>query len=451
MPRKTKIIFITVFVIIAIIALVLYFYARSNAPANQNGNTAPGYQSFNPFGSGTVTQTPGVTDPNSQQGTNTPTGTGQVAISDSKFHQLTSFSVAGATFFEDTRPISPVVSTGSDATTVTPSPVTPPPTQKIGGKIVKTPPPAAPLQKYELVPSLRYIERVTGHIDEMFLDTKAVSLISNSTIPAIYEGFFDSKASTVIYRYLSDDSGDIESFMATLGGTQGEFLPSNITDLSISPDKTKFFYITQTPHGVTGTIRLFGQTKKTQVFTSSFNEWLSQWAGNQKIYVTTKASYASAGNMYSVNTANGTLTKVLGPIQGLTTLSNNDGSLVLYSASTTTGPTLSVFDVAKHVSINLDLSGLPEKCVWSNDNVSVYCAIPSNISGQEYPDSWYQGTTSFNDSFIKVNTSTLQQSTIADSNNEIAIDGTHLFLNDKESELYFINKKDSTLWSLDLN
>jgi hypothetical protein len=123
----------------------------------------------------------------------------------------------------------------------------------------------------------------------------------------------------------------------------------------------------------------------------------------------------------------------------------------LYSESTTTGPALSVFNVAKHTSINLNLPGLPEKCVWSTDGVTIYCAIPSNISGQEYPDSWYQGTTSFNDSFVKINTSTLERTTIADSNNETALDGTHMFLNDTESELFLINKKDSTLWSLDLN
>jgi hypothetical protein len=443
MPRKTIIIFISVFIVIAAIVFGIYFYSQSNNTANQNGNTTTGYQSFNPFGSGTTTQNPGNVGTTVQNTTTPPVTTpGQIAISDSKFHQLTNFSVAGATFFEDTRPIT--ATTPATATTTTP------PVQKIDGKVVKTPV-VTPLQKFETVPALRYIERVTGHIDEMYLDTKAVSIISNSTIPAIYEGVFDSKASTVIYRYLSSDTNDIESFMATLGGTQGEFLPPNITDLSVSPDKSRFFYITQNQNGVTGTIRQFGQTKKTQVFTSSYTEWLSQWAGNQKVYLTTKASYASTGNLFSLNTTTGTLTSLLGPIEGLTTLANNDGSQILYSTSTTTGPVLSVFDVAKHVSTNLDVSGLPEKCVWSADNVTVYCAIPSNISGQEYPDSWYQGTTSFNDSFIKINISTLQQTTIADSNAGTVVDGTHLFLDDKEGELYFINKKDSTLWSLDLN
>jgi hypothetical protein len=113
----------------------------------------------------------------------------------------------------------------------------------------------------EIAPSIRYVEKKNGHIYKMFLDTRSKEKISNSTIPSILEAFFSKDGDSVIYRYLSSDKV-ISSFMATLGAPKGEFLPQNISDLSLSMDKDKFFYITKNENGSTGTIGLFNENKK---------------------------------------------------------------------------------------------------------------------------------------------------------------------------------------------
>jgi hypothetical protein len=290
---------------------------------------------------------------------------------------------------------------------------------------------------------------MNGHIYKMFLDTKVKEEISNSTIPSIYEAHFDSTAQTVIYRYLSVDK-IINSFIATLGAAKGEFLPQNISDLSTSLDKTKFFYITENSSGATGTIGTFGDTKRDIIFNSPFTEWLSQWDANGRVYLTTKASYSVNGSMFQLDATKKTINKIFGGVQGLTTLISPNGSSVLYSSSTNTGPRLGIFNIAKHTTNDLNSYGLPEKCVWSNDSTSIYCAIPSVITGNQYPDSWYQGLTSFTDYFVKFNAITGEKTTIANEADKIQVDGTNLFLNDKEDLLFFINKKDSTLWNLSL-
>jgi hypothetical protein len=43
-----------------------------------------------------------------------------------------------------------------------------------------------------------------------------------------------------------------------------------------------------------------------------------------------------------------------------------------------------------------------------------------------------------------------ERTTIANSVEETPVDGTHLFLSKGEDTLFFVNKKDSTLWSLDI-
>ncbi|MFA5838975.1 MAG: hypothetical protein WC849_03505, partial [Candidatus Paceibacterota bacterium] len=179
-------------------------------------------------------------------------------------------------------------------------------------------------------------------------------------------------------------------------------------------------------------------------------EWLSEWSTNQGMFLTTKPSYSVNGSIFLLNTTNKTISKIFGGVLGLTTLVNPTGSLVLYSTSTETGPKLGVFDINKHTTKDLDTYGLPEKCVWSSDNINIFCAVPNVITGNQYPDYWYQGLISFDDYFVKINTIRDDKITIANSINETSIDGTYLFLDKIENLLFFINKKDSTLWSLNV-
>lgn len=412
MPRKTKIILISVFILVGAILLGLYFYNK-NKDTPTTGESPSFYQKFNPFGTSNKI-IPNENNPDEEGEGNQ---TGGENIVNSRFTKLTDFAISGATFFEDTRTV-PSLEPGVE-------PIT------------------------EIVPSLRYVERATGHVYQTYLDTKITGKISNSTIPSVYEIIFDSRANSVIYRYISEDDKSITSFLATLGG-KSNFLNTNILAISLSPDKSKFFSIIKSASGVIGTTKSFDETKTSQVFTSAFSEWTPQWATEQSIYLTTKPSYLVEGSIFSLNIANGTLSKIFGGVSGLTTLASNDGANILYGATLNSGPRLNIFNIKNRTSVDLDKYGLPEKCVWSLDNVNIYCAVPNTIVGIQYPDSWYQGLVSFDDYFIKINTLTKETSTLANSKNETPIDGTQLFLNKDESKLFFINKKDGTLWSLDL-
>jgi hypothetical protein len=495
MPKKTIIIFISVFVIVGAIVLVFSLLTKKDGAVDETTST-PWYQSFNPFGVGDKTDeaTIGETINDQGQGQN-------VYTQNSKFFQVTDFAIAGATFLEDTRPVvydnkeifveptqnevvinantkegrkeiqailnselslePPLVLDGSfgklaiqaikDFQKLKGVPVTGKIDTETAPLFTKTTEVASAQEeeRFESVPSVRYVERMNGHIHKMFLDTKVKEKISNSTIPSIYEALFDKSGQSVIYRYLSNDKS-ISSFMATLGAEKGEFLPQNITDLSVSPDKTKFFYLTENSNGVVGTIGMFDKTTRSVVFNSSFTEWLSQWATSQKIFLTTKPAYGVNGSIFILNTATKTITKVFGGVGGLTTLVNPNGTLILYSNSTETGPKLGIFDIEKHSTKDLKLYGLPEKCIWAEDNIYLYCALPNVITGNQYPDSWYQGLVSFDDYFVKIDSLSGEVSTIANSNTETVIDATHLFLDNTEDLLFFTNKKDSTLWSLRL-
>ncbi len=418
MQRKTLTIFIIIFTTTLLIGWGVYSYIKStpqtdDTPANEN---IGGFLSFlNPFAKN-----------NSQTGgAGSLTGNGNSAQeTSSPFRKITDLRVAGGMFLNDTRTVA-IPETVDASGTVVPQ-----------------------TETFEIAPSLRYVDKTTGHINQMYLDTKIAGKISNVTIPSIHEALFSNNARTVIYRYLDEDGTTISSFMATLGAEAGEFLPDNIIDVSISPDGTKMFYLIKDSAGVKGFVRSFEETKTTQIWTSSYSEWISQWATPNTIFLTTKSSGYVDGAVFSLDVTKGTFKKILGGVRGLTTLVDPTGTRLLYGVNTDLGMKMGVLNITEKTVVDLNVNGLPEKCVWNKTGTLFYCAIPETFIGSPFPDVWYQGIASFNDRFVKGDPFSGGLIYFADSNNDTLADATRLSLDESEKVLFFINKKDSTLWAL---
>ena len=167
--------------------------------------------------------------------------------------------------------------------------------------------------------------------------------------------------------------------------------------------------------------------------------------------VVTKASASSLGYMYSVNTKTGVMKAVLGSIRGLSAKMSRDLSRVIYSSNSLIA---SLLDTKTGESEEIVFKTLADKCVWSSLRKNeIYCAVPTEISRDFiYPDDWYKGRVSFVDKIWHLDTDTGEVHLLANLLNlsGTLIDATDLTLDPKEDFLYFINKRDLSLWSLDL-
>ena len=263
-------------------------------------------------------------------------------------------------------------------------------------------------------------------------------------------------------RYLKGGGETIETFVGSLpkeylGGDlaeeneiKGSFLPNNIKDLSVSPDGSKIFYLFEIGNNIVGTTLNFLDNKKVQVFDSPFTEWLSQWGNEKTILLSTKPSGNAPGYTYSLDLIKKNLLKVLGEINGLTTLLSPDGKFIIYTDNSLL---LSVFYTDSRNSNSLGIRTLPEKCVWNKTSEAVYCAVPKFINAGLYPDIWYQGEVSFSDQFWKIDIKTGNATLLLDPLTVPGgeeIDGIKLALDKDEDYLFFVNKKDSFLWKLEL-
>src|SRR3989344_4376616 len=315
--------------------------------------------------------------------------------------------------------------------------------------------------------AVRYIERGLGHIYETQLSTYTKSRIVNETRSRIGEAIWGNGGKSVVVRFVDDsEGGAIKTNVVNIGsstisfarGTSTEsistgflkteevLLPYYIPFMAVAEDGAdKLFYL----EGGIGTTATFKDTSVSKIFSSAFTEWLPQFPNQKLVPLTTRPSATVPGHMFFLNTGTKAVTKIIGGINGLTTLTSRDGKIVLYSETKGGAPELSTYDVAKNEFHSLYLQTLPEKCVWSvKKSTVVYCAVPQTLPNASYPDQWYQGLVSFSDELWEIDTKTFVTRKIMTPRTLGApgLDMTGLAISSDDSYLIFINKVSSTPW-----
>ncbi len=307
---------------------------------------------------------------------------------------------------------------------------------------------------------VNYTNRGTGNVYQFDTATKLVTRLTNTTIPNLYETYWLNPGNSFIAEHMENDGTAITTILGTLVvqssttpmyKVQGMNMQQNISALSLSPKKDKlFFFSPNESGGVDGTIYALGTRKNISVFSTQFTEWLTNWSTENVVTLTTKPSSSVAGNTYFLDISKSTLTKVFGGINGLTTLPNSTLAYVLYSGYNNLGYSTGIYSVKDSGYQVLSQVTVPEKCIWSlKEPTTAYCSVPASNFVGNYPEDWYQGKVLFNDSGIyKINASTGETKRLYKLPINESIDAINLFLDSKEENLFFTNKKDYSLWGL---
>jgi len=101
---------------------------------------------------------------------------------------------------------------------------------------------------------------------------------------------------------------------------------------------------------------------------------------------------------------------------------------------------------------DLSMGTTVRKCVWSKNSIDVYCAVlggaPLDIM---LPNAWDEQIFNSADTFWKINTETGQKKRIISLEGMIfAIDSENLIIDPEEEFLFFISRRDQSLWRLKL-
>ncbi|MCC6520439.1 hypothetical protein IT403_00435 [Candidatus Nomurabacteria bacterium] len=462
---KKILIIIGVLVILTVIVLGFFFRVSTN---EQGAPVVNQIREFKPFdrkpagqGGGTdTTPTPGQDTPPTDE----PIDTEPIAKTLPRLRKLSTTPVIGyTTFIRDREKIIPP-DPSAIFVTETPKETEDGTTEgksALGEKdapVTETPKPKTVIEK---ILTVRFVEKTTGNMFDIDIDQEEIRTASETIVALAEEALLGNTGSTILFRYINTDE-EIESFLANLikptgsatkNSLSGSFLPKNTKTVAMTREGDTLFYMQPYGNGVTATALSLKTKKKVQVFESPFTEWSAQWSNNKTVIISTKPSAYAGGYAYSINTDTKALKKLFGDIPGLTLLVSPNNKQIVYSESVNQTFSTKVFTPETLSTNPFSVKTFPEKCTWSKDSITMYCAVPSSIPKGIYPDDWYQGAVSFSDAIWKINQKTNVATLLVNPQEvvQVSLDIENMKLSDTEDYLIFRNKNDLMLWGSSLN
>ncbi|MEK7095408.1 MAG: hypothetical protein AAB917_02000, partial [Patescibacteria group bacterium] len=187
----------------------------------------------------------------------------------------------------------PTDTLSSLATTTTTSP---PPSQEIKIPILRqistTPIGGMSASTTASTTLVRYVDRGTGHVSEARADEAEIIKLSNTTLPRIYESYWNKNLTSAVFRYIKEDTDVVVNFYAEIrkvSGTstdtvnktpyeiKGKFLSSTIKELAVSPKGDRIFTFNIEEGRGVGYLSQFDESKKTKILDTPLTQLSVSW------------------------------------------------------------------------------------------------------------------------------------------------------------------------------
>ncbi|MEX2014266.1 MAG: hypothetical protein WD896_02840 [Parcubacteria group bacterium] len=315
---------------------------------------------------------------------------------------------------------------------------------------------------------VRYADRATGHIYDRNLGTFEETKVTNNTLPKIYEAYFRPDGNAVLFRSLRNNSDVVENLALSLTPPQATSVSTSsleasgaLYSVSATPLRGDITAVTVGPGNVlvyalgdasTIVSSAFNGSGTRTLLTSPFTDW--RLAGTGSVLVLhTKPSSVASGFAYTLGLSSGTLTKILGPLNGLVAIPNTLGTRVLYSYVENNQTKLFAKNLSNNALAEILPTTLADKCVWETGNTGIlFCGAPIESPGAGEPDHWYRGETHFSDRLWLFDTNLNTAEVLSEPRQSLRID-IDVFepkLSPNGDYLVFMNKTDLSLWALRL-
>lgn len=304
-----------------------------------------------------------------------------------------------------------------------------------------------------------YVRKENGHVYKTDPTGRELVRLTNKTIPRVQEALISPQGNYIIYRYLDEETSTTKTYLANLSDSEddqapyrigGEFLPDDITTVSLSPDGEKAFYLQLRNNDVLGVIHDISEGSDRVVFQSRAKEWRSRWSTINEITLFTKPDRSSTGFAYRVNSNTGELRKIAEGDGLIANLSPNNEYIL--TSSFENGQYKGRLKTTDNQQTTLmSPQTMADKCGWTKDQGVLLCAIPDNFPRRPVKD-WYQGKTSFNDTLTLFNPVSRDNRVLFtyDELDEGPFDIIDIKSDTSLNTLIFRNKKTGILWGYEL-
>ena len=330
--------------------------------------------------------------------------------------------------------------------------VNPSPTLKI--KAISTEKVLSPTLSADKTKAIFY-SQYNGNVWQVAYDGTGLTRISSAVLDNLAQIIWSPDKKKVISIY-KDEEENIGKYSYNYTTGKATSLGAYLGDIAWSFDSNKIAY--QYTNDITNqnnisTANADGTNWK-NVLDTRLKNLNIDWVGSQ-IAFWEKPSGLAPSSLFLLNPLNKSLDKILSNIYGLSLKWSPSGNKILYSKTNAEGKNIGLYTASKDGSgeAGVSISTFVEKCVWSQDNRTIFCAIPKNISADStLPDDFYKGVFVGDDDFVKINLDTGEKTNLLEDweKGDEAYDAMNLFLSPLEDYLFFVNKKDGLLYSIEL-
>lgn len=261
-------------------------------------------------------------------------------------------------------------------------------------------------------------------------------------------------------------SKDGKNILAKLTSQSGivKYVVYNTEKSSLKSLPEKTLAASLEPAGENAVVAISGSSTGTKISTISLADWketaltttkipdiILDWHNSETIAIKTRPSGLAFGILYNLDVKTKNISRILGNINGLTSLFSPSSKKVLVSETSYDGKNLSfgALDIEKGSKQGINLFTLPEKCAWFSDDRTIICTSINVENENNYimPDDYYKGAVKFtSEDILRINLDTGQTQKLING----IFDAYNLFLSKDESYLFFINKIDGRLYRLTL-
>lgn len=301
---------------------------------------------------------------------------------------------------------------------------------------------------------IRYYLARNGNLFETDFDGKNLRQISGALLVNLIKVLFSPTDKEKVIVILKED-GQIRKYFYDCKLGQSSQLHQNIQWIGWSPDGQQIVYQFTNLSKNVNNISLANPdgTNWKNIFETRLEDLIIHWPAKDKIALASPANGLVRSALYLINTDGSNFNKIIGDIYGLTIRWSPKGDKFIFSETDERGKNLKL-NLADSQGQNqkiLNITTLPEKCTWGEDNRTLFCAVPQEISPYiTWPDDYKKGVISTEDNFYKIDLITEEKIKLFSPSKEKAFDAKDLFLSPQEDYLFFINQRDGLLYSLGL-
>jgi len=303
---------------------------------------------------------------------------------------------------------------------------------------------------------VKYYSMTSGNVYESNFDGSELTRLSSAILTNFIKVLWSPDKSKVIAIF--NENGQAKKYFYNYNTKISIPLDLKMGWVSWAPNQDRItyqYYNSQTEDNNISIAKPDGSDWN-NIFQTRMKDLIVEWPDPSKITLRTKPSGLAQSVVYTIDLTNNNFQKIIDETYGLTVLWSPLGDKILFSETDSRGKNLKlkIADLKKQTITELNITTLPEKCVWSQDNRTIFCAAPKTIPNSTVlPDDFYKGAVSFNDEFWQLNLETEKTVKILeakDSKETTPYNAKELLLPPLEDYLLFINQKDGFLYSLPL-